>query len=330
MRGRRRRARRHAAGFDAALRVCWEASGYLCAERLQPFLGELVPLVVGHSQLQADATTRELLETASVSIVERRLHGFRRTIVGRRMAQTKPGTLLRRQTPAVVGRWRDDDVPGYLEIDLVSPSGEVAAGTFLYTLSMVDLSTGWTERIPITGKGQRGVVAALERVRQQLPFRLLGLHPDTGSEFINHQLFAYCQEHRIEFSRSRPYHKNDNAHVEQKNWTVRRLIGYQRLDSAEQQAWPDALCTELLRPYANCLQPVMKLVRKETVGVRVRRVYDRPTTPLRRLLLSHAPDITRLQPLVDLYTAVSPLTLKRRQDRRLAATTAALGGRASA
>ena len=331
VRRRRRRQRRYVVAFDDALRVCWEASGYLCAERLQPFLGELASLLIQHGQLHIDAPTRQLLESASVSTVERRLHGFRRTAVGRRMAQTKPGTLLRRQIPAVVGRGRDDDVPGYLEIDLVSHSGEAAVGTFLYTLSAVDLSTGWTERIPILGKGQRGVVAALDRMRQQLPFRLRGLHPDTGSEFINHHLLGYCQSHHIELSRSRPYHKNDNAHVEQKNWTlVRRLIGYQRLDTLEQQAWLDALYTELLRPYANCFQPVMKLVRKETAGTRVRRVYDTPTTPLRRLLLSHAGDISRLQPLVDLYTTTSPLTLKRRLDRRLAATPTALGGRESA
>ena len=331
VRSRRRRRRRYVSAFDDALRICWEASGYLCAERLQPFLSELAPLLIQHGQLHIDEPTRRLLESASVSTVERRLHGFRRSSVGRRMAQTKPGGLLRRRIPAVVGHWRDDDVPGYLEIDLVSHSGEVAVGTFLFTLSAVDLSTGWTERIPIMGKGQRGVVAAIERMREQLPFRLRGLHPDTGSEFINHHLFAYCQEHHVEFSRSRPYHKNDNAHVEQKNWTlVRRLIGYQRLDTPEQQVWLDALYTDLLRPYANCFQPVMKLVGKESVGTRVRRVYDTPTTPLRRLLLSHAGDIARLQPLVDLYTTTSPLTLKRRLDRRLAAAPTALGGRASA
>ncbi|MGH9206556.1 MAG: hypothetical protein ACRD1G_08365 [Acidimicrobiales bacterium] len=331
IRSTRRRRLCYGSAFRTALRVAWEASGYICAERLRPFLPELVPLLEQHGHLHLDAATRELLLQASVSTVERNLHVLRGTLVGRRLSQTKPGTLLRRQIPAVVGRWRDDDVPGYLEIDLVSHSGEVAAGTFIYTLSTVDLSTGWTERIPILGKGERGVVAAMERIRLQLPFRLRGLHPDTGSEFINWQLLHYCEDHGIEFTRSRPFHKNDNAHVEQKNWTlVRRLIGYRRLDSPEQLAWLDALYTELLRPYANCFQPVMKLLRKETVGTRVRRVYDTPTTPLRRLLLAHVGDVTRLQPLVDLYTSLSPLTLKRRLDRRLAAAPAALGGRASA
>ncbi len=115
------------------------------------------------------------------------------------MSQTKPGTLLRKQIPALVGYWKNEDIPGYLEIDLVSRSGEFASGTFIYTLSTVDLCTGWTERAPIHGKGQAGVIAALTRIREQLPFPLLGIHPDSGSEFINH--FALCllpaKQHRI-------------------------------------------------------------------------------------------------------------------------------------
>jgi len=332
---RRRVPRRRVYGilFREALTVAWEASGYVCSERLQPFLGELIPLLEQHGDLTVDADIRALLLTASVSTVERTVATVRRSTTTRRMAQTKPGTLLRRQIPALVGHWKTEDIPGYLEIDLVSHSGEFAAGTFLYTLSVVDLCTGWTERIPILGKGQLGVVAALERVRQQLPFRLLGIHPDTGSEFINHQLFAYCTDHQIVFTRSRPFHKNDNCHVEQKNWTlVRRLIGYDRLDTPAQQAWLDAFYTDLLRPFANCFQPVMKLVAKEAVEQRTRRVYDTPATPLRRLLNGHADhiDFSRLTALTELYGSTSPLTLKRSIDRRLATIPVTLGGRRSA
>jgi hypothetical protein len=342
LRGRRRVAvhrrtararRRYGPEFQKALLVAWEASGYVCSERLQPFLPELVPLLEQHRHLSIDDATRGLLFQASVSTVERALAPQRKHLVGWRMAQTKPGTLLRRQIPALVGPWKAEDVPGYLEIDLVSHSGEYAAGTFLYTLSTVDLATGWTERIALLGKGQTGVVAGLDRIREQLPFRLRGLHPDTGSEFINLNLFPYCQERGIEFTRSRPYHKNDNCHVEQKNWTlVRRLIGYDRLDTLAQQAWLDAFYTDDLRPFANCFQPVMKLVGKETVGQRTRRLYDTPTTPLRRLLDDYAGhvDLNRLRALTDLYTAVSPLTLKRRIDRRLAALPVRLGAHASA
>jgi hypothetical protein len=156
VRCRRTRARRYGPEFQRALLVAWEASGYVCSERLQPFLPELVPLLEQHQHLSVDEATRELLLQASVSAVERALAPKRKSLVGRRMAQTKPGTLLRRQIPALVGPWKAEDVPGYLEIDLVSHSGEYAAGTFLYTLSTVDLATGWTERIALLGKGQQG------------------------------------------------------------------------------------------------------------------------------------------------------------------------------
>jgi len=307
VRSARRRQRRYGLDFQKGLRVAWEASGYICSERLQPFLPELVPLLEKHAQLTLDDPTRELLLQASVSTVERNLKVLRQGLVSRKMSQTKPGTLLRKQIPAIVGRWADRDVPGYLEIDFVSHSGEFAAGTFLFTLSVVDLCTGWTQRIPLMGKGQTGIVAALRRIREQLPFALLGIHPDTGSEFINWNLLAYCRKHKIEFSRSRAFHKNDNAHVEQKNWTlVRRLVGYQRLDTPEQQAWLDSFYTDLLRPFANCFQPVMKLLEKETVNNRTRRKYDTPATPMRRLLLTHAEEVTRIQPLLELYESVSP------------------------
>jgi len=333
LRGRQRKAvrrsrprhRRYGLAFRHALKVCWEASGYICSDRLQPFLPTLVPLLERHRHLDVEPATRALLVRASVATVERNLVDLRRGLVARKLSQTKPGSLLRRQIPVVVGQWKALDQPGYLEIDLVSHSGDVAAGLWIYTLCATDLSTGWTERVAIMGMGQAGVLAAVEQIRVQLPFPLRGLHPDSGGEFINWQLFDYCQAHQIAFSRSRPYHKNDNAHVEQKNWTlVRRLIGYQRLDTPGQLAWLNQLYTELLRPYNNCFQPVMKLVKKESVGQRTRKVYDRPTTPLQRVLASGQTDAAKVRALTDLYTRVSPLTLKRQIDRRLAAMPAAL------
>jgi transposase InsO family protein len=334
LRGRRRqlrskarqlRRRTYGLAFRQALKVLWEASGYICSERLQPFLPDLLPLLERHGQLVIDDDTRGLLLRTSVATVERNLVELRRGLVARKMSQTKPGSLLRRQIPVVVGQWKALDRPGYLEIDLVSHSGEHAAGRWIYTLCATDLSTGWTERIGIMGNSQATVIAALEQVRQQLPFPLLGIHPDSGGEFINWQLFAFCEERGIAFSRSRPRHKNDNAHVEQKNWTlVRRLIGYQRLDTPSQLAWLNQLYTELLRPYNNCFQPVMKLIKRETAGQRVRKVYDRPTTPLQRVLLSGQTDAKKVSALVDLYSRTSPLTLKRQIDRRLAAMPAAL------
>lgn len=327
------RRRRYGPPFRDALKVAWEASGYVCSERLQPFLGELVPLLERHGDLAIADATRDLLLAASISTVERTLAPLRRRDITRRMSQTKPGTLLRKQIPALVGHWKTEDIPGFLEIDLVSHSGEFAAGTFVYTLSTVDICTGWTEREGILGKCQTEVVAALDRIRLRLPFKLRGIHPDCGSEFINHNLFEYCKEHGIVFTRSRAFHKNDNCHVEQKNWTlVRRLIGYDRLDTPEQQAWLNAFYTDLLRPFANCFQPVMKLMAKKTVEQQTCRYYDTPATPMRRLLNNYAEhvDFSRLDALTALYTSTSPLALKRSIDRALAAMPMTLGGRRSA
>lgn len=148
--------------FRQALKVCWEASGYICSERLQPFLSTLLPLLERHRQLDVEPAKRK-------------------------MSQTKPGSLLRRQIPVVVGQWKALDQPGYLEIDLVSDSGEIAAGQWIYTLCATDLSTGWTERVAVMGNGQAGVLAALAQVREQLPFacagctRMVGPSSSTGS-----------------------------------------------------------------------------------------------------------------------------------------------------
>lgn len=321
-RGQRRAARRRRYGreFGLALKVLWEAAGYICAERLQPFLSDLALLLERHGQLELEEATKQLLSTASVATVERHLAQLRRRLVGRRLSQTKPGTLLRREVPVIVGKWKELDQPGYLELDLVSHSGETASGEWINTISAVDLCTGWTERVAVMGKGEAVIMPALDQIREQLPFPLIGLHPDNGSEFLNWHVLRYCQARGIQLSRSRPGHKNDNCHVEQKNWTlVRRLIGYQRLDTLPQLQWLNHLYTDLLRPYNNCFQPVMKLMAKEVVGQRTIKRYDTPTTPFQRLIPTGAADPAKILTLTQLYTQISPLTLKRQIDRRLAA-----------
>lgn len=317
---RRERCRLYGPQFRDAVALLWEASGYVCAERLQPWLVELLGLLEAHGQISVDDSTRALIAKVSRSTVERVLHDLRCAEVGRRMIQTKPGTLLRRGIPVVVGKWKELDEPGWVEIDLVSHSGEYAVGRFLYTLSVVDICTGWTERIPVMGKHQEDIVTAMGRVMYLLPFTLKGIHPDNGSEFINHLLVRWCRDNEVVFARGRPYRKNDNPHVEQKNWTlVRRLIGYERLDTAEEQAWLDNLYTALLRPFANCFQPVMKLSERVQVNNHTRRRYDTPATPLSRLIASKVADPDKLQRLTQLYATTSPLTLKRDLDRALAA-----------
>lgn len=182
-------------------------------------------------------------------------------------------------------------MPGFTEIDLVSHSGNCAEGEFLHSLNLIDIHTTWVETRAVMGRGQAGVQQALEEMRLALPFALQGIDSDNGSEFINAHLYRYCRGHEIQFTRGRPYKKDDNAHVEQKNWThVRKLMGYVRYDSPEALAAMNDLYGHVLRLFQNLFLPSVKLVRKQRVASRLRRVYDRPQTPLERVLASPEAD----------------------------------------
>ncbi len=327
MRGRRRKPRvlrrvrrkRYGKAFQSALAVLWEASGYICAERLQPFLGDLLTLLEAHGQLNPVPDTRALLMSASISTIERNLVVLRRLPHWHRR-RLRPATRLQREVPVRVRSWCEQGRPGFVEMDLVSHSGPWPAGDWIYTLSATDLETGWSELVPVMTKGKREVLSGFARIRDQLPFPLLGVHVDNGFEFLNETLVGYCRQQGIELSRGRPFHKNDNPHVEQKNgYLVRRLVGNLRLDSADQLAWLDHLYTELLRPFNNCFQPVMHKVGQLQRGEHLRRLHDTPKTPLQRLIETDAAEPHQIQNLVSLYTSVSPLTLKRSIDRHLKA-----------
>jgi transposase InsO family protein len=314
---RKPRRKRYGRPFQTELGVIWEAAGYICAERLRPFLPDLLQLLECHGQLSPGPETRDLLLAASTSTIARNLAQLRQQQRWPRVSLRPPGPL-QGEVPVRVRNWRREGRPGYLEMDLVSHSGRWAIGDWIYTLSATDLDTGWSELVPVMTKSKREVLAAFARLHRQLPFTLLGLHIDNGGEFLNEALIAYCRRHQIQLSRGRPFHSNDNPHIEQKNgYLVRRLLSNFRLDSAEQLAWLDKLYTELLRPYNNCFQPVMHAIGRIQVGERSRRLHDTPRTPLQRLLATGAADPDQIAGLVKLYAEVSPLTLKRTIDRHL-------------
>ncbi len=212
--------------------------------------------------------------------------------------------------------WQEDS-PGFLEVDLVSHCGESAEGFYLTTLCTVDVTSGWSECIGVWGKGQQRVGAAIHQVRQRLPFPLLGLDSDNGSEFINQHLYNYCRRERINFTRSRSYDKNDSCHVEQKNWSVvRRLIGYDRYNS---RAALEALnrVYNLTRLYVNFFQPVMKLVSKTRHGAKVHKIYDTAQTPYQRLLKSGILTEDKQQELAVTYHKLNPIILLRQINENL-------------
>jgi len=314
---RRGRPRRYSAEVVAALRVAWEATDRVCSKRLQPFLPELVKVLRRHGNSIMTAEAEARLCQASASTIDRLLHPWRRVGGRHPFSTTKPSSLLKSAIPIrTFADWQENK-PGFLEIDLVGHCGESTEGFYLNTLSTVDVATGWSECIGVWGRGQERVGGAVHRVRQRLPFPLLGLDSDNGSEFINQHLYSYCQRERITFTRSRSYKKNDSCHVEQKNWSVvRRLIGYDRYSS---RAALEVLnrVYDVLRLYVNFFQPVMKLVEKTRHGAKVHKVYDTAQTPYQRLLDSGVLTEAKRQELAAMYYRLNPVSLLKQINENL-------------
>ena len=308
---RRRRGRHQFYGAPVvqALKVVWEATDRLCSRRLQPFLPELIRVLRRCGEKAMTAEVEAQLCHMSPSTIDRLLKPYRRLGGRRPFTTTNPGSLLKRSIPIRTFADWDENCSGFLEADLVPHCGESSYGFYLNTLSTVDVASGWSECVGIWGKGQERVGGGVHRVRQRLPFPLLGLDSDNGGEFINQHLYNYCRREGIMFTRSRSYKKNDSCHVEQKNWSVvRRLIGYDRYSS---RAALEALnrIYDDLRLYVNFFQPVMKLIAKTRHGVKVHKVYDTARTPYQRLLEAGVLAEAKQQELAAVYHGLNPVLL---------------------
>jgi hypothetical protein len=284
--------RRHAGGRPTlykptliqALCVTAEATGWICGKRLVGILPELVSALEEEGALCLFAQERAALLNMSAATIDRKLARERARHKPKGVCTTKPGTLLRSQIPIRTYTPWDEQQPGFLEIDLVAHCGQSTVGTYLCTLNCVDVATGWTECVAVANKGQGAVFGALQLVRERLPFPMLGIDSDNGSEFINDHLVRYCQGEQITFTRCRPYRKNDQAHVEQKNGSVvRQLVGYDRY-TTPLAVWQLDRVYELVRLYVNAYLPVMKLVSKQREGAKIHKRYDVPTPPYKRAL----------------------------------------------
>jgi len=316
--GRPRRPKRaptYGAEVIRILKAIWEAAGYPWSLRLRALLPLWLPWAQRRFPL-SPALAQQLL-ALSPRQMDRRLQPDKRQIQRRLYGRTKPGTLLKHHIPLKTDRW-DVTTPGFTEIDLVSHSGNAAEGEFIHSVDLTDIHTTWVERRAVMGKGQAGVRDALEEIRQALPFALRGIDSDNGSEFINDHLYRYCQGQQIQFTRGRPYKKDDNAHVEQKNWThVRKLLGYVRYDSPAALDAINALYRNELRLFQTLFLPSVKLVKKVRVGARVRRVYDRPQTPLERVEACPKADPATLAQLRALRARLDPFQLAQTIDQKL-------------
>lgn len=301
----------------AALEVAAEALGWLCGKRLVAALPAVVPALEAEGALRLTPDVRIALLGISAATIDRRLAVARARARPRGLGTTKPGSLLKQQVPIRTYTPWDDQRPGFVEIDLVAHCGTTTAGSYLVTLDVVDVATGWTECVGVLNKGHAAVFAALERARARRPFPLLGIDSDNGSEFLNDHLVRYCQAAQLTFTRCRAYHKNDQAHVEEKNWSVvRQLVGYDRYEG-------EAALTQLERVYdlvrveVNGWLPVMKLVAKEREGAKVRKHYDAPTTPFARALAADVVSAQAQATFSAQVRALGPLALRRQLDRAL-------------
>lgn len=316
--GKAGRRRQYGPDVVAVLAKVWEASGNLCGKRLRPFVGEMVAVLERHDELMLSQQTRSLLLNMSAASIDRHLQAARTRLPQRGRTTTKPGSLLKDAIAIRTFADWDEDKAGFVEVDLVAHCGETTAGEYLNTLCVVDIATRWTELLGLPNRGQAATFTAIKRLRAALlPFPLLGIDSDNGGEFINDQLHRYCLAEHITFTRSRPYKKNDQAHVEQKNWTaVRQWIGYQRYESPEALVLLEAIYADL-RLFINFFQPTMKLLEKKRVGSKVRKTYDTAQTPYQRVLTSPGVDQATQDQLCRLYLSLNPIELRRRIEANL-------------
>lgn len=300
------------------LKIIWRAANLPCSKRFKA----LIPFWLPGYELEFGELAEEVrakLLRISPATIDRLLSATRLEHMGKGRTTTKPGTLLRHTIPIKTGQW-DESRPGFIEADTVAHCGSTTAGQFAWTLDCVDIATGWTEQRAVWAKLDFAVLEQMKSIEKALPFALLGFDSDNGGEFINHLLVKHFlgRHQPVQFTRSRAYRKNDNAHIEEKNWThVRQWLGYDRLDKPEVIDLMNDLYENEWRLFHNFYCPSVKLLSKRRVGSKVIKKHDKPKTPYQRVLESrHVSDYTR-RGLQHIFENTNPFHLRRRIDERL-------------
>ena len=314
------RPRRQVYGADVACELAPLADLFdnVCSKRLRAALDAELPRLYQDGVVSFSAECYHKLMAISPATIDRLLIR-EQPVVGKRRGFTRPGTLLKDRIPIRTWADWDENRPGFSEIDLVDHSGGlvIRGQDHAWTLCFTDICTTWTENVAVRNKAQIHVFEAIQQARQRLPFPLLGIDSDNGSEFINDQLLRYCQQEEITFTRGRAGRKNDSAYVEQKNWSVvRRVVGYYRYDTPEQLDLLNRLYA-LLHFYGNFFLPTMKLKEKVRVGSKVKRIYDDPRTPYARTLASDLVAEEDKAQLREVYSHLDLLALRQRIDELL-------------
>jgi len=313
--GKRRAGRRKK--YDSpviveVLRRIWTMLNLPCSKRLKASLPLWMPHYEAHYRTTLTTEQRTLLTSISPATIDRLMAPMRRKAYKQGLCTTKPGSLLKRHIPIATDQW-DETRPGFLEADTVAHCGTSMEGMFVFTVNCVDIATGWREQRAVWGKGERGVLEALKDIEQKLPFPLLGFDCDNGSEFLNWHIHKYLTNRKnpVQYTRSRPYHKNDNAHVEEKNWTlVRQYIGYQRLAKSHLAQELNDLYRSQWRLFMNFFVPSTKLTAKVRDASRILKKYDLPKTPLQRLLDSPLVSELTKHELNKLFLTLDPFALQ--------------------
>lgn len=297
------------------LEAIWEASDFLWSQRLKAALPLWLPWAKRKFNITPE-TEKQLLSISPAQI-DRRLKNKKNRIKKKIYGTTRPGTLLKHQIQIKTDNW-DVNTPGFLEIDTVSHSGSSADGDFILSLNCTDIHTTWTETRAVMGKGQILTLDAIIDIKNSLPFALRGIDSDNGSEFINYHLKRFCDNNKIQFTRSRPYKKDDNAHIEQKNWThVRKIFGYIRYDSKFALNLMNDLYRNELRLFHNFFQPAVKLSKKIHIGSKLKRVYDKPKTPFQRVCECKNVNLIKITELKKLSLPLNPFDLSQTIDKKL-------------
>ncbi len=295
------------------LKRIWLSANLPCSKRFKSVLPLWLPYYAQEFEPLGQHTLN-LLSTISASTIDRVLKNIRIKYRGKGRSLTKPGSLLRNQIPIKTDQWNETR-PGFIESDTVHHCGESVSGEYAITVNYTDIASGWTEQRAVWGKGEHGVFTQTKHVEKSLPFPILGFDTDNGGEFINLHLFKYFTNRKlnpVQFTRSRSYHKNDNSHIEQKNWThVRQWLGYSRFDNPKVVALINELYTSEWRLYHNFFCPSVKLIEKKRIASKIIKRYDMPQTPYQRLINSqHIPDFIK-QKLKEQFKQLNPFKLKK-------------------
>ena len=293
----------------------WSATNLPCSKRLK----SIIPLWLPYYPYSLSEKTKEALLTISPATIDRVLSKHRSKYNKRGLSTTKPGSILKKHIPVKTKQW-DETRPGYLEADSVAHCGTSVSGSFVYTINCVDIATGWTEQRATWSRGERSTVTSIKSIEQSLPFKILGFDCDNGAEFLNWHLMRYLTNRRkpITFTRSRAYYKNDNAHIEQKNWThIRQYLGYDRFDNPILVDLLNDLYTTEWSLYFNYFIPSMKLIAKRRTGSKTEKIYDAPKTPFQRLQESEHINTRIKQEVRKTYQDLNPFQLQKIMSQKI-------------